>query len=230
MGIKGLQKTSLIDFPPYVSCTVFFGGCMFRCGYCYNVDLVFGKLPDIPEEEVLAFLKKRKNVLDGVCITGGEPTLYPNLKNFIAGIKDLGYKVKLDTNGINPEVVKDLLDADLLDYIAMDVKTTKEKYSLLCGAKVDLIKLQRTIEFIKNSDIDYEFRTTVIPDFYSEADAKEIGNWLKGSKRYALQQFVATRPTIDPVFRKKHRYSIPELKNIQESMKPFFEEVILREN
>src|SRR3989338_3543069 len=143
-SIKGLQKTTLVDFPTYIASTIFISSCNFKCGFCYNVDLVNDqkKLPIISEEEILQFLEKRKNVLDGVCITGGEPTLYKNLKNFIKKIKEIGYKIKLDTNGTNPLLLKELIDEKLVDYVAMDIKSSKEKYNKAAGVPVDMKKVQ----------------------------------------------------------------------------------------
>src|SRR3989338_1289419 len=196
-SIKGLQKTSLVDFPSCLACTVFISTCNFRCGFCYNVDLVddSNKLKEYTEEDILKFLEKRKNVLDGVCITGGEPALYDNLRGFISKIKSRGFKVKLDTNGARPDILKSLIDDGLLDYIAMDIKSSKEKYSKAAGIKVDIDKIQESINLIRDSGVDYEFRTTVVPDFFSEEDAKSIGEWLKGSKKYALQQFITREKT-----------------------------------
>lgn len=229
-SIKGLQKTSLVDFPPYLACTVFISTCNFRCGFCYNVDLVndSDKLQEYSEGDIFKFLDKRKNVLDGVCITGGEPTLYGGLKEFISKVKSKGFKVKLDTNGANPKVLKLLIDEKLLDYIAMDIKSSKEKYSKAAGARVDIGKIQESIDLIRNSGVDYEFRTTVVPDFFSEDDAKSIGEWLKGSKKYALQQVVIRENMIDPDLRRIRPYDISELEKLKKILASYFEEVEVR--
>jgi len=226
--IKGLQKTSMVDYPPYLSCTVFISSCNFKCGFCYNVDLVNDskELKEYSEDEILKFLVGRKNLLDGVCITGGEPTLYPGLKEFIVKIKEIGYKVKLDTNGTNPSILKELIK--LVDYVAMDIKSSKEKYSLAAGCKVDLDKIQESIDLIKKSKVDYEFRTTVLPGFFDETDVISIGKWLKGSKKYALQQFAKKETTLDPKFMKIKSYDIKELNEFKEILKPYFDEVELR--
>lgn len=229
-SIKGLQKTSLVDFPPYVSCTVFISGCNFRCGFCHNSSLVNDskELKEITEDEIFKFLEKRKHVLDGVCITGGEPTLYKNLGNFIKKIKDKGYKVKLDTNGTNPKLLKELIDKKLLDYIAMDIKSSKEKYSKAAGVNVNLEEIERSIEIIKNSGVDYEFRTTVIPEFFTEKDALSIGKWMKGSKKYALQQFVITEATLDPKFMNTKPYDISRFEEFKRLLRPYFSEIEVR--
>ena len=229
-SIKGLQKTSLVDFPSCLACTVFISTCNFRCGFCYNVELVNDsrKLQEYAEEDILKFLEKRKNVLSGVCITGGEPTLYVNLKEFISKIKSKGFKVKLDTNGTRPDVLKSLIDGKLLNYIAMDIKSSKKNYDKAAGIKVDINKIQESINLIRNSGIDYEFHTTVIPEFVSEEDAKSIGEWLKGSKKYALQQVVVREKTLDPDFMKVQPYDVLELERLKEILKPYFDEVELR--
>jgi pyruvate formate lyase activating enzyme len=229
-SIKGLQKTSLVDFPPYLSCTIFISTCNFKCGFCYNVDLVKDskEINEISEEEILKFLEKRKKVLDGVCITGGEPTLYKNLKEFVEKIKKLNYKVKLDTNGTNPKILKELIKEDLLDYIAMDIKSSKERYEKAAGCKVDLKKIQESIDLIRNSKLKYEFRTTIHPSIFDEKDALSIGKWLKNSKKYAIQQFTKKQTTLDPKFMKTKPYDIEELKRFKKLLKPYFDEVELR--
>jgi len=229
-SIKGLQKTSMVDFPPYLSCTIFFSGCNFRCGFCYNVDIVNDskQLKEYSEDEILKFLEKRKKVLDGVCITGGEPTLYKNLENFIKKIKKLNYKVKLDTNGTNPKLLKELIAEKLLDFIAMDIKSSKEGYDKAAGIKVDLNKIQESIDLIRNSNVNHEFRSTILPKIYSKEDAISIGKWLKGSKKYALQQFVVKTGTLDPKFEKAKPYDIQTLKEFKKLLEPYFDKVELR--
>lgn len=181
MRIKGLQKTTLIDFPDNVACTVFLPNCNFNCGFCYNSAIVKDdkSIPDIPLEEFFAFLEKRKNILDGVVVSGGEPTLQEGLVEFISKIKKMGFLVKLDTNGSNPEVLKELLEKKLLDYIAMDIKGALEDYERICGVKVDLEKIKKSIGLVKNSCIDYEFRTTLLQKFHSKESIARIGELLK---------------------------------------------------
>ncbi len=222
--IKGIQKTTLIDYPDNIAATIFVGRCNFRCPYCYNKDLVLDweKLPTIKEEEVLDFLKERKKYLDGVVICGGEPTIYEDLPEFIKKIKKIGLKVKLDTNGSNPTMLKELIEKGLVDYIAADIKAPLEKYELAAGTKVDKEKIRESVELIKRGKVMYEFRTTVLPEFFSKKDAKEIGEWLNGAKSYYLQQFRATENCIDPSFRNKKGYSLKELEELRDLIKNYF--------
>ncbi len=207
MKIHGLQKTTLLDYPGHVAATLFTGGCNFRCPFCHNGDLVLnpGAQPELPMEEIMAFLKKRQGILDGVCITGGEPTLQPDLEAFIREVRALGYLVKLDTNGYRPEVLERLLTKALLDYVAMDIKASKENYARAVGLnKAGLSKesevrgcitgfsiepIQRSVELLKGSNIDYEFRTTVVKGLHTIEEFEEIGQWLSGCKAYYLQGF-----------------------------------------
>lgn len=201
MQIHGLQKMTLLDFPGNVACTIFLGGCDFRCPYCHNFELVDGSAEPIMDEgELFSFLEKRKGVLDGVCITGGEPCLRQDLPDFIRRIKALGYKIKLDTNGAHPDMVKELMDAQLIDYVAMDIKNCPEKYAITAGltkrANSDLNKrfsieaVEQTASLLLEGRIDYEFRTTVVERYHTEADFHEIGKWITGAKKYFLQQYV----------------------------------------
>lgn len=191
MIIKGLQKTTLLDFPGKVACTVFTAGCNFRCPFCHNASLVIS--PDtsdvISEDELFAFLKKRRGILDGVCITGGEPLLQRDIEAFIAKIRELGLAVKLDTNGAYPERLKSIIDAGLLDYVAMDIKNSKKKYALTAGADVDIDKISESVRILMSSDVQYEFRTTVVRELHSPEDIKSIGEWIAGADKYFLQSF-----------------------------------------
>ena len=191
MFIAGLNKTTLLDYPGRVAATIFTGGCNFRCPFCHNAGLVLtpSSAESYSEEEVFSFLVKRKNVLQGVCITGGEPTLQDDLKEFIIKIKDLGYAVKLDTNGYRPEVLQSLLEKDLLDYVAMDIKNSPSKYAVTVGMNVDTEKIKESVELLKASTIDYEFRTTVVKEFHDRNDFREIAEWIKGCPQYFLQQY-----------------------------------------
>ena len=189
MDIRGLSKTTLLDFPGHVAATIFTGGCNFRCPFCQNASLVTHIDDDqILEDDFWQFLEERKGKLDAVCISGGEPCLQKDLKSFIKRIKDMGYLVKLDTNGYMPLVLQELLTEHLLDYVAMDVKNTKEKYEMTAGVKVDLEKIEKSIDLLKNSLIEHEFRTTIVKDFHTKDDVKAIAKWLYPSKLY-LQQF-----------------------------------------
>jgi pyruvate formate lyase activating enzyme len=229
MMIKGFQKLSLIEYPEKISAIVFLGNCNFKCHFCYNIDLVkdYKKLPDIPEKEILDFLSTRKGLLDGIAITGGEPTIHKELPEFIKKIKDLGFLVMLETNGTNPEMLKELIDNKLVDYIAMDIKAPLEKYDDIAGVKVNKKDIQDSIDIIRNSGIDYEFRTTVVPKHFNENDAVAIGKWLKGSKRYILQQFRPEK-TLDEDYRKMESYPPEKLKELAEIMKLYFDSVKIR--
>lgn len=191
MKICGFNKTTLLDYPGCVAATIFLGGCNFRCPFCHNGDLVLksGQMTGYEEKEVLAFLKKRRNVLEGVCITGGEPTLHAELPEFISKIKELGYLVKLDTNGSNPEMLKSLVKEKLIDYVAMDVKAPLTKYEKACGVAVDVEKIKQSVEFLKQGEIPYEFRTTVVKELHTGEDILEIGRYLRGASKYFLQSY-----------------------------------------
>jgi pyruvate formate lyase activating enzyme len=229
MMIKGFQKLSLIEYPGKISAIVFLGKCDFSCHFCYNIDLVknYEKLPDIPEKEVLDFLSTRKGLLDGVAITGGEPTLHKELPEFIKKIKDLGFLVMLETNGSNPRMIKELIEKKMVDYIAMDIKAPLEKYDEVAGVKVNKKDIQDSVDIIRNSGIDYEFRTTVIPKHFKEEDALAIGKWLKGSNRFFLQQFRPDK-TLDESYQKMEQYPPEKLKEFVGIMKPFFGSVKVR--
>ena len=189
--IGGLQKVTLLDFPGKVACTVFLTGCNLRCPYCHNPDLVLTKDNGkyISEKEFFEFLLSRKGKLDGVCITGGEPTLYPNLTNLNRRIREMGFLVKLDSNGTVPEILKPLLREKLLDYVAIDIKNAPSQYAETCGADV-IEYVEKSVALLKNSNIDYEFRTTVCHPFHSPKCMEEIGRWLRNAKRYYIQPFV----------------------------------------
>ena len=190
MKISGLQKLTLLDYPGKMACTVFTYGCNFRCGFCHNALLVTEENSDnISEDEFFSFLKKRQGILDGVCISGGEPTLQKDLCDFIKKVKALGYAVKLDTNGTNPELLKTLLEENLLDYVAMDIKNSPEKYNLTCGCEVDISAVKESVSLLKGSNIGYEFRTTTVREYHSAEDFKAIAQWLRGDSRYFLQHF-----------------------------------------
>lgn len=193
MRIDGLQKMTLLDFPGKVACTVFTGGCNFRCPFCHNALLVtkLPEKPDYTEDEILSFLEKRIGLLDGVAITGGEPLLNPDIGDFIRKIRDMGYAVKLDTNGSFPERLKAIVGEGLVDYVAMDIKNRREKYTETVGLKnLDLSKIEESIDFLKSGAVDYEFRTTVVKQFHTVEDITAAAEWISGAKRYFLQNFV----------------------------------------
>jgi len=229
MMIKGFQKLSLIEYPGKLSAIVFVGKCDFRCGFCYNIDLVknYDKLPDIPEKKILDFLSTRRGLLDAVAITGGEPTIHKGLPAFMKKIKELGFLVMLETNGSDPEMIKELIDEKLVDYIAMDIKSPIEKYDEVAGVKVNKKKVQESIDIIRNSELDYEFRTTVIPKIFKEEDALAIGKWLKGSKQFFLQQFRPDK-TLDESYQKIKPYPPEKLKEFAKMMESYFKSVKVR--
>jgi pyruvate formate lyase activating enzyme len=189
MKIGGLQKTSLLDYPDTISAIIWTVGCDFSCPFCYNRDIVLDKVGILPEEEILSFLEKRKGMLDGLVISGGEPLIQKDIIEFAEKVKKLGYLIKIDTNGMHPEKLKELIDKKLVDYIAMDVKAPKNKYDKLTDVKTDIKKIEKSIEIIRNSAPDYEFKTTFIPELLTKEDIVSIAKWLKGSKRFYLQQF-----------------------------------------
>ena len=193
MKIQGLQKLTLLDFPEHVACTVFTPGCNFRCPFCHNASLVvhIPKESEVTEEAFFSFLEKRKGILDGVCVTGGEPLLQPEIETFIGRIKALGYAVKLDTNGSFPEKLKTLVEKGLVDYVAMDIKNSLETYAITSGVDaLDLEKIQESVSYLKENHVPYEFRTTVTRNFHSKEEFERIGQWLTGTEKYFLQNFV----------------------------------------
>ncbi len=200
MQIHGFNKTTLLDYPGLVAATIFTGACNFRCPYCHNADLVLNpsSQPVISEEEILSHLRKRKGITQGVCITGGEPTLQKDLKDFIKKLKELDLKVKLDSNGYKPEALKDLVKDNLLDYIAMDVKAPLEEYDVIAGVKLDTSKLKESIDFLIAGDLPFEFRTTVIKDFHTRESFEKISELIKGAKNYYLQGYIDSPNVIQP--------------------------------
>ena len=222
MNIGGLQKTSLLDYPDNISAIIWTIGCNFRCPFCYNKDLVLGKVGVIPEEEVLSFLEKRKGMLEGLVISGGEPLMQNDIVQFAEKVKKLGYLIKIDTNGMYPEKLKELIDKKLVDYIAMDVKAPKKKYDKLTDVKTDIKKIEKSIEIIRNSAPDYEFKTTFVPELLAKEDILSIAKWLKGSKRFYLQQFRNDVPLVSSKFQNVAPYYKEELIDTLNKIKPYF--------
>ena len=199
MEIHGLNKLTLVDFDRKTACTVFTGRCNMRCPFCHNSTLVLdpASQPMISTEEIFAYLAKRKGLLDGVCITGGEPTLQPDIAEFMQEIKNRGFLVKLDTNGSNYDTLKELIDNKLVDYVAMDIKNSPEAYPRTVGIKnFDLSGVKKSVELLKEGRVDYEFRTTVVKQLHTAEDMSAIADWIKGTKRYFLQKFVDSGSTI----------------------------------
>ncbi|MFN3471273.1 MAG: anaerobic ribonucleoside-triphosphate reductase activating protein [Aquificaceae bacterium] len=225
MNIGGFQSFTLIDYPGKMACIVFTQGCDFRCPYCQNPELVLSKAKAVHQEEIFSFLWKRRDKLEGVVISGGEPTLQKDLEDFVKRIKDMGYLVKLDTNGHNPHVLERLID--LLDYIAMDVKAPLYKYEEVVGAKVDVKKIEESIRLIMERAKDYEFRTTVVKELLSEEDLLQIGSLIRGAKRYYLQRF-SPRKILDPSYRQKTNYTEEELKGLALRLKEYVKECYVR--
>ena len=183
MFIHGLQKMTLLDFPGKVACTVFLGGCDFRCPFCHNSELLDGSVPPLMTgEELLAFLKKRQGLLDGVCITGGEPLLRPDLDELLFAIRELGFAIKLDTNGTHPHRLRTLVEAGLVDYVAMDIKNSPERYGETAGVEgLDLAPIRESVSYLLNGTVDYEFRTTVVKQLHNEDSFRGIGPWIAGA-------------------------------------------------
>lgn len=231
MLIKGIQKTTLVDYPGKIACTVFLWGCDFACPFCQNKSLVKGleSLPTIGENELLDFLKKKAKYLEGIVISGGEPTIHKDLPSLLKRIKsETGIAVKLDTNGANPKMLELLLEEGLVDYIAMDIKSSPRKYCLAAGKNVDLEKIKKSAQIIMNGKIDYEFRTTVVPDFFTAEDALEIAQWLEGADLYILQQFIPSENCLDKDFSKKTPYPDSKLFEFQTIMKKHFKKTLVR--
>lgn len=230
LTIKGLQKTTLVDYPNKVACTIFLPKCNFRCAFCYNKDLVidYEKLPTISEEEILDFLEKKKKWLDSVVFTGGEPLLHKELPLFIKKIKEMGFLIKVDTNGSNPKMLKELIDNKLVDYIAMDIKASLEKYDKVAGVKVNKEKIKQSIDILRNSDIDSELRLTCVPTLHSKEDIKKIGEWLKGNKKMFIQQFQPKEKMINASLLNVKPFSKEELEEFKEILEKYIDEVQVR--
>lgn len=218
MIVKGLQKLTLLDFPGRVACTVFTAGCNFRCPFCHNASLVLGDGGgSISEKEVLDHLEARRGRLTGICISGGEPTLQPDLEGFIRRVRALGYAVKLDTNGYRPDVLRALTEDGLIDYIAMDIKTSRERYAAVSGIDgIDVSKIEESAALVMRSGVPYEFRTTVVRELHSAEDFVKIGEWLAGAEQYFLQGFIDSG---DVILEGLHGYDKKDLKELLNLLK-----------
>jgi len=220
MIIGGLEKLTLLDYPEHLAAILFTQGCNFRCHYCYNPLLVLPRLGQDKEEKgsspfspqnLFLFLRERVGRLEGVVITGGEPTLHPDLPEFISDIKKLGYLVKLDSNGTNPDMLSRLIAAKLIDYIAMDIKAPLERYEAVVGAPVDCEKLRKSVKIIKESGLPYEFRTTVVPGLVRPEDFRPMGELIKGAGKWYLQGFKSDTDLVDPAYRGHRAYTDEEM-------------------
>ena len=243
MRINGLQKTTLLDFPGRVACTVFLGGCDLRCPFCHNAGLVLDPqdAPEIPEDEFFSFLNKRKGILDGVCLTGGEPLMQKDTVALIGRIKAMGFPVKLDTNGTYPERLMELTGAGLVDYVAMDIKSSLKNYPKAVGLRgFDTAPIERSARHIMECGVDYEFRTTAGKGLIAKDDFIEIGEWLRGAKRYYIQAFRDGESLIYKTARseesdrmplpipKLEEFTVDELRSFADTVRPYFSEVGVR--
>ena len=225
MKIGGIQKTSLIDYPDKVCAVFFASGCNFRCPYCYNPELVFNKTKLINEKWIKNFLEQRKSLLDAILLTGGEITIQQDFVEFLKEIKKYGYLVGIETNGSKPDAIKKIIDNKIVDFIAMDIKSDLETYEKAVGVKLDKEKIKKSVELIKNSNINYEFRTTVVPELFDEETAIKIGKWLKGSKRYVLQQFNNEKGMINKNFKREKPYAPDKLKKFKKILGPYITDI-----
>lgn len=221
MIFGGLEKFTLIDYPGKIACMVYTIGCNFHCPYCHNPELVDETVETrLTERELFDFLDARTGMLEGVVITGGEPTIHSDLLDFMKKVKERGFLVKLDSNGTHPEMLKRAIDEGLVDYIAMDIKSPLASYNRVAARPVDIEAIQKSIALLLASSVAYEFRTTVIKGMLSPADLEDIGREIRGAKQYYLQKFVSTK-ILNPQFKKKVTYSDDEFKNFQETLKNY---------
>lgn len=228
MKIMGLQKLTLLDFPGHMACTVFTGGCNFRCPFCHNAALVSepNLEPVISEDEFFCFLKKRQGVLDGVCITGGEPTLQPDLEDFILKIRDLGYSVKLDTNGFLPKKLISLVEKGLIDYVAMDIKSSLEDYGRATGIEnFNIAPIKQSVDYLLGGNVKFEFRTTLVKELHTKQHIVDIGEWLKGDEPYYLQKF---EDSGNLIMSGLHGYDENEMKTLLNLLKTYLPNAEIR--
>ena len=225
MLIGGFQKMTMLDYPGKVACTIFTYGCNFRCPFCHNATLVIDEAELFSEDEILAYINKRKGILDGVCISGGEPLLQSDIFEFISKIKETGLLVKLDTNGSYPDKLKEAIDRGLIDYVAMDIKTSKESYSRVCDVNVKIEDIEKSVQILLENKVDYEFRTTVVRELHTKEDFEKISSWIKGAKRYFLQCF---RDNENLIGNNLSAYTASELESFLEVLKCNINEVSLR--
>ena len=227
MKIGGLQHTSLIDYPGKICAIVFTIGCNFRCPFCHNPELVDETSPELSEADIFAFLEKRRGILDAVTITGGEPTLHTDLLTFIKRIKDMGFLVKLDSNGTNPDIIEKVEQEKLVDYLAMDIKSPLESYSATVARPSDIENIKRSIKLLMEGPIPYEFRTTVVKSLLSRDDVAGIGDAIRGAHTYYLQKFVPTK-TLNPAFLRKTTFSDAEFEEMRTEMERYVDKCYIR--
>ena len=228
MHIHGLQKLSMVDFPGKIAATVFTGGCNLRCPFCHNALLVtrLSESPILEEEDVLKFLRSRKGLLDGVVLTGGEPLLQKGATDFLASLRDMGFAVKLDTNGCYPQVLSQILERKLVDYVAMDIKNCKEKYGLTVGiSNFDITPVEESVQLLMSGDTDYVFRTTVVKELHTAEDIENIGRWIRGAKRYFLQNFEDSGNLICQGY---HGFSEEEIRHMADRVSQYMEHIGVR--
>ncbi len=223
MKIGGFQKTSLLDYPDKISSIVWTIGCNLNCPFCYNTELVHETAQSIDVKQIITHLKKRKGIIEALVISGGEPFLQKDLDLFCKKIKKINILIKVDTNGTFPDKLNELIENKLVDYIAVDIKAPKNKYAKLTGGKIDIKDIQKTIDTLQKSQIDYEFKTTIVPKFLTKKDILEIGKWLKGSKKYYLQQFKNEMPVLSEELKYVKPYDKKYIFEIIEEIKPLFE-------
>ena len=227
MKIAGMQKLSLVDYPEKMCCTLFTSGCNFRCPFCHNAGLVVRPAEEfLTNDEVFDYLKKRKGMLQAVTISGGEPTLQKGLKEFVQQVKELGYLVKLDTNGTNPALLVDLVQSGLVDYVAMDIKNSKQKYAVTCGLdSMDLTPVEQSVDFLSLGKVPFEFRTTVVKDFHNQQDFEDIAKWIGKAQNYYLQQFVNSGDLVQDGL---HGYDANEMQQLVAHLQKFMPNAKLR--
>ncbi|MBW2972091.1 anaerobic ribonucleoside-triphosphate reductase activating protein [Candidatus Woesearchaeota archaeon] len=232
MIIAGIERTSMVDWPGNICSTVFIAGCNFRCGFCHNPELVLPeeieKIESMTETELLTLLVERKRLIDGVCITGGEPLMSPDIVKLLHRLKDKGFKIKLDTNGSVPTLLRKIIEERLVDYVAMDIKAPKSRYQEVTGTKINPELIEQSIKILKENTIDYEFRTTVVKGLLAKKDIESIGEWIKGAEAYYLQQFIGTEKTLSPEYHKRKAYTPDELHRMMDAVKNNFKKTGVR--
>lgn len=226
MLIGGFQKMTVLDFPGKIACILFTYGCNLKCPFCHNASLVIDDIEEFSQEEIFKYLEKRKGVLDGVCVSGGEPFLQPDIMEFLQKLKNTGLAVKIDTNGTSPEKLRYAVENGLVDYVAMDIKNSKEKYPLTTGIQdIDIGKIEESVKFLLDSDIDYEFRTTVVREYHTEQDMVCIGEWIKGAKNYFLQSFTDSGNLIGENL---SAHSSDTMRDFERIVRPFVQNIGVR--